>query len=64
MALRNIPKHPITILRAIYGLDTHGSIGLSGICHVYADRLGVWLLCLTDDNLDDFAILAKIVRAA
>lgn len=63
-AFCNVPQHSIAILRTIHGLYAHGSIRLSGISHVHSDRLSVRLLCLANNNLDDFTVLAKVVGAA
>lgn len=61
-----VPEHTIPILRAVHGVDAHGSVFLARIGDVDAHRLGMRedVLGLAHDNLDNLAILAKVLLTA
>ena len=65
MQRHNLPQHAICVLRAIDSGNTTGGVLLAGIRDVDTDglRVGV-VLCLADHNLDDLAVLPKVLVAA
>jgi len=63
---RDLPQRPIAVLRTIYSIDTLFGIFLASECYINTDRLLVLriLLGFAHNNLQDLAILPKVVVAA
>lgn len=60
----NVPQDPFAILRTVNGRNTSLGIFLASKCNVDTDRLlmlGI-LPGFADDDLDDLAVLSKVVR--
>lgn len=59
------PQCPLPILRAVHGCYTARGVLLPRVRHINAHRLRMrGVLCFADDNLEDLAVLSKVLLAA